>query len=151
MSSDSAHSTMPYTSISYEARSRSIPSVDPYEEAARQALEQASPLLPPAHIADADPEEDLKEDPKEDPADYPADGGDDDDESFGDDVDDEDEEEDDDEEEEHLAPVDSSIIPTVDHVPSAEDTKAFETDESAPTPPSPRPRWSRIYVRLLLL
>ncbi|GKB84539.1 hypothetical protein Tco_0956811, partial [Tanacetum coccineum] len=81
MSSDSAHSTVSYTSISSEARSTSISTVDPYEEAALQALKQASPLLPPAHIADADPEKDLKEDPEEDPADYPADGGDDDDES----------------------------------------------------------------------
>ncbi|GKF71510.1 hypothetical protein Tco_0207624, partial [Tanacetum coccineum] len=60
-----------------------------------------------------------------------------------DDVDDEDEEaskdeEDDKEEEEHLALVDSSTIPVVDHVPSAGDTKAFETDESAPTPRSPQ-------------
>ncbi|GJV57902.1 hypothetical protein Tco_1458907 [Tanacetum coccineum] len=55
-----------------------------------------------------------------------------------DDTDDEDEEpfkdKDDDEEEEHLAPVDSSVVPVVDPVPSARDTKAFETDESAPTP-----------------
>nr|GEY96834.1 hypothetical protein [Tanacetum cinerariifolium] len=29
-----------------------------------------------------------------------------------------------------------------------EDTKAFETDESTPTPPSPRPRRAGIYVRL---
>ncbi|GJS28403.1 hypothetical protein Tco_0489023 [Tanacetum coccineum] len=89
MSSNSAHSTVSYTSISSEARSWSIPTVDPYEEATRQALKQASSPLPPAHIDDAYP----KEDPEEYPADYPADGGDDDDESFGDDADDEDEEE----------------------------------------------------------
>ncbi|GJX31729.1 hypothetical protein Tco_0241584 [Tanacetum coccineum] len=63
--------------------------IDPYEEAAQQELEQASPPLSPAHIADTDTEEG----PEEDPADYPADGEDDDDESFGDDVNDEDEEE----------------------------------------------------------
>nr|GEW60587.1 reverse transcriptase domain-containing protein [Tanacetum cinerariifolium] len=131
MSSDSAHSTVSYTPTFFEARSWSIPTVDPYEEATRQALKQASPLLSPAHIADADSEED----PEEDPADHPADeGDDDDDDDFGDDADDEDEEEDDNKEEEHLAPADSSDVLTVDHVPSAEDTKAFETDESAPTP-----------------
>ncbi|GKG64076.1 hypothetical protein Tco_0649326, partial [Tanacetum coccineum] len=72
---------------------------------------------------------------EEEHADYPADGGDGDDEpSDDDDADDDDEEpfEDDDEEEEHLAPTDSSAIPIADPVPSAGDTEAFETDESAP-------------------
>ncbi|GJV83985.1 hypothetical protein Tco_1523883 [Tanacetum coccineum] len=46
--------------------------------------------------------------------------------------------EDDDEEEEHLAPADSSVVPVVDPVPSAGDTEAFQTDESAPTPRSPQ-------------
>ncbi|GJT86241.1 hypothetical protein Tco_1067958 [Tanacetum coccineum] len=89
--------------------------------------DDASPVaLSPGYIDDSDQEED----PEEDPADYPADGGDDaDDESSDDD--------DDDEEEEHLAPADSTTIPTVDPVPSAEDTEAFETDESAATPPPP--------------
>ncbi|GKE97137.1 hypothetical protein Tco_1581992, partial [Tanacetum coccineum] len=183
MSSDSAHSTVSYTSISSKARSWSIPTVDPYEEAARQALEQASPPLSPAYvheqvypeylapsdddisikyqplpadasptalspgyIADADPKEDPDEDLEEDPADYLVDGGDEEkeeEESSGDDTDDEDEdeaseEEDDDEDEvEHLAPADSTAIPIDDPVPSAEETKPFEIDESAPTPPPP--------------
>ncbi|GJY18931.1 putative reverse transcriptase domain-containing protein [Tanacetum coccineum] len=153
MSSDSAHSTVSYTSISSEARLWSIITMDPYKEAVRQALEQASPPLSLAHIADADPEEDPEEDPKKDPADHTADGGDD-DEPSEDDVDGEDEEEaseeedDDKEEEEHLAPPDSSTIPTVDLVSSAEDTKAFEADESAPTPPPPRYCRAGICVRL---
>ncbi|GKC93110.1 hypothetical protein Tco_1158552, partial [Tanacetum coccineum] len=94
--------------------------------------------LSPGYIADSDPEEE-EEDPEEDPADYLADGGDedDDDESSGDDNDDDDVEED--EEEEHLAPANSSVVPIVNHIPSAEDTKAFETDESAPTPPASPP------------
>ncbi|GKD89034.1 hypothetical protein Tco_1364541, partial [Tanacetum coccineum] len=106
-----------------------------------------------AHIADADLEEDPEEDPEKDPADHTADGGDD-DEPFKDDVDGEDEEEaseeedDDDEEEEHLAPADSSTIPTIDPVPSAEDTEAFEANESAPTPPPPRSCRAGISVRL---
>ncbi|GJZ48990.1 hypothetical protein Tco_0603180, partial [Tanacetum coccineum] len=110
--------------------------------------DDASPTsLSPGYVADSDPEEDPKEDPEEDHADYPADGGDGDDEPSDDDDDDDDdddedeeafEDEDDDEEEEHLAPVDSSVVPVVDPVPSAEDTEAFETDESAPTPPSSR-------------
>ncbi|GJY24727.1 hypothetical protein Tco_0398385 [Tanacetum coccineum] len=91
------------------------------------------------YVADSDLDEDPEEDPEEDYADYPADEGDgddepsDDDDDDDDDADDEDEEpfedEDDDEEEEHLALADSSIIPVVDPVPSAGDTKAFETDE----------------------
>ncbi|GKE78316.1 hypothetical protein Tco_1544436, partial [Tanacetum coccineum] len=89
--------------------------------------------LSPCYVADSDP----NEDPEEDHADYPADGGDDDD-----DTDDEDEEpfedDDDDEEEEHLALADSSAVPVFDPVPSAGDTKVFETDESAPTPRSPQ-------------
>ncbi|GKD02251.1 hypothetical protein Tco_1177225 [Tanacetum coccineum] len=118
----------------------------------------ASPTaLSPGYVVDFDPDEDLEEDPEEDHADYPADGRDGDDEPSDDDDDDDDTndededpigDEDDDEEEEHLAPVDSSAIPVVDHVPSAGDTEAFETDEAAPTPvPSPRRHTNRMSVR----
>ncbi|GJQ91266.1 putative reverse transcriptase domain-containing protein [Tanacetum coccineum] len=111
------------------------------------------------YIADSDPKEDPEEDPEDDPevhpADYPADGGDKEEEkeSSRDDADEEDEEEafeeedDDEEEEDHLAPVDSSVIPIDDPVPSAEETEHFETNESAPTPPSHRLREARISVR----
>ncbi|GJU44194.1 putative reverse transcriptase domain-containing protein [Tanacetum coccineum] len=118
----------------------------------------ASPTaLSPGYVADSDPNEDLEEDPKEDHADYPADGGDDDDEPSDDDDDDDDtddedeepfEDEEDDEEEEHLAPADSSAIPVVDPFPSARDTEAFETDESAPTPRSPQIRIPFAQTRL---
>ncbi|GKG53726.1 hypothetical protein Tco_0555126, partial [Tanacetum coccineum] len=93
----------------------------------------------PGYITDFNPEEDPKEDPEEDPVDYHADGGDDaDDESSDDDDDDDDEEEEEeDEDAENLALIDSSVVPTVDPVPSAEDTKSFKTDEFTPTPPSP--------------
>ncbi|GJT03496.1 hypothetical protein Tco_0824665, partial [Tanacetum coccineum] len=85
---------------------------------------------------------------KEDHAGYPTDGGDDDDEPSDDNDDDDDNndedeepfEDKDDDEEEHLALADSSVVPVVDPVPSAGDTEAFETDESAPTPRSPRIR-----------
>ncbi|GJX24749.1 putative reverse transcriptase domain-containing protein [Tanacetum coccineum] len=60
-------------------------------------------------------------DPEMDPADYAVD---------------EDEESSDDEEDEHLAPSDSAL-PVPDSVPSTEETKPFETDESTATPPSP--------------
>ncbi|GKG50997.1 hypothetical protein Tco_0539121, partial [Tanacetum coccineum] len=96
--------------------------------------------LSPGYIADSDLEEDPEEDPKEDPAEDPVDGGDDDDDESSDDDDDDDDEEheaskdDDNEEEKHLAPTDSSAVPVDDPVPSAEDTEAFEIDESAPTP-----------------
>ncbi|GJX47753.1 hypothetical protein Tco_0272943 [Tanacetum coccineum] len=79
-----------------------------------------------------------------DPEEDPADGGDDDDDE---EEEEEESSEDEEEEEEHLAPADSTTLPAIDLVPSAEDTKAFETDESAPTPPSPRLRRARISVR----
>nr|GEW21442.1 hypothetical protein [Tanacetum cinerariifolium] len=87
--------------------------------------------LSPSYIADLDPLEDQEEDPedgpKEDPADYPIDGGDkEEEESSRDDADDEDEEK---------------------AFEETKDTEAFETDESAPTPPSPRLRMARISVR----
>ncbi|GKF60506.1 hypothetical protein Tco_0177292, partial [Tanacetum coccineum] len=116
----------------------------------------ASPTaLSPGYVADSDPDEDPEEDPEEDHADYPADGGDGDDEPSDDDDDDTDDEEeepyedeDDDEEEEHLALADSSAIPVVNPVPSARDTEAFETDESAPIPKSPQIRVPFAQTRL---
>ncbi|GKA11569.1 hypothetical protein Tco_0691115 [Tanacetum coccineum] len=67
----------------------------------------ASPTaLSPGYIADSDPEED-----EEDPADHPADGGDNDDNESSDD--------------------DDMIMS-----PQAEDIEAFETNESASTPPT---------------
>ncbi|GJR77907.1 hypothetical protein Tco_0090272 [Tanacetum coccineum] len=122
----------------------------------------ASPIaLSPGYVADSYP----GEDPEEDHADYPADRGDNDDEPSDDDDDDDDtnaedeepfeDKDGDNEEEEHLALADSSVIPIVDAVPSARDTEAFETDETAPThaeverllalpipPPSPLSPWS---------
>ncbi|GJY48081.1 hypothetical protein Tco_0438037 [Tanacetum coccineum] len=97
--------------------------------------------LSPSYVPDSDPGEDSKEEH----ADYPTDGGDGDDEPSDDDDDDDDDEEEepfedkgeDEEEEEHLAPADPSATPIADPVPSAGDTEAFETDESAPTPRSP--------------
>ncbi|GKE59540.1 hypothetical protein Tco_1498725 [Tanacetum coccineum] len=98
-----------------------------------------SPGYVPESDPKEDPEEDDDEDPEEDPADYPADRG--------DNGDDEDESSDDDEdhnvdikgdgEEEHPTPADSTVValPVVDHAPSAEETKPFETDESTATPP----------------
>ncbi|GJX38401.1 retrovirus-related pol polyprotein from transposon TNT 1-94 [Tanacetum coccineum] len=124
----------------------------PFED---QSLpDDASPTaLSPGYVADSDPEEDPEEDPKEDPADR---GDDADDESSNDDDDDDNDDEeqeaseddDDEEEEEHPALADSSVVPVDVPVPSTEDTKAFEIDESAPTPvPSPRRRMARISVR----
>ncbi|GJU17280.1 hypothetical protein Tco_1145246 [Tanacetum coccineum] len=82
------------------------------------------------------------EDPEEDHIDDLTNGDDGDDEPSDDDeTDDEDEDPtEDEEEEEHIAPADPSAVPVVDPVPSAGDTKAFETDEYAPTPRSPQTR-----------
>ncbi|GJX78071.1 hypothetical protein Tco_0324882 [Tanacetum coccineum] len=107
------------------------------------------------YVSDSDPEEDPEEDFEEEHTDYPADGGDGDDEPSDDDTDDDDADdddeepfEDDEEEEEHLAPADSPVIPVVDPVPSAGDTEAFETDESAPTPRPPQIRIPFAQTRL---
>ncbi|GJY70105.1 reverse transcriptase domain-containing protein [Tanacetum coccineum] len=108
--------------------------------------DDASPTsLSPGYITDSDPEEDPEEDHEEDP--ITGLYNDDDESSDDDDDDDDDEEEeeeqeaskdDDDKEEAHSALIDSSAISVDYPVPSAEDTEAFETDESAPTPiPSP--------------
>ncbi|GKD06393.1 hypothetical protein Tco_1181367 [Tanacetum coccineum] len=76
-----------------------------------------------------DGEEDDDADPKDDPSEEHKPEDDDDD----DDIDDADEEPTkDEEEEEYLALADSFVVPVVDPVPSAKDTKIFETDESAP-------------------
>ncbi|GKC66716.1 hypothetical protein Tco_1099314, partial [Tanacetum coccineum] len=87
------------------------------------------------YVTDSDPDED----------DEPSDDDD-------DDTDDEDEkpfkDEDDDEEEDHLAPAYSSVVPIFDPLPSAGDTKAFETDESAPTPRSPQTKVPFAQTRL---
>ncbi|GKF03686.1 hypothetical protein Tco_0030609, partial [Tanacetum coccineum] len=88
--------------------------------------------LSPGYVADSDPsEEDLEENPTE----YPADRGNDDDEE-----EEEEEASKKHEEEEHLAPIESTTLLAIDPVPSVKDTKAFETDESAPAPPVPSPR-----------
>ncbi|GKF21256.1 hypothetical protein Tco_0069894, partial [Tanacetum coccineum] len=51
-------------------------------------------------------------------------------------------------EEEHLASADSTTLRVVDPVSLAEDTEAFKTEESAPTPPrSPRLHRVGISVR----
>ncbi|GKB13594.1 hypothetical protein Tco_0847517, partial [Tanacetum coccineum] len=152
--SDSEHFTVTYTSVSIPVEDDSdmgSPGVDgppsPDYVLGPEELEQAPPspiYLPyvpepvyPEYIppeddvfpAEEDPEEDDEEDPKEDPADYPADRRDDDD----------DDDDDDEEEEDHLAPADYTVValPTVNHVPSKEETEPFETDECTVTPPSP--------------
>ncbi|GJQ92998.1 hypothetical protein Tco_0004137 [Tanacetum coccineum] len=83
-----------------------------------------------------DGEEDDEKDPEEDPSEEHEPEDEDDDDGTND----VDEEPTEDEEEEHLAPTDSSVVPVVDHAPSARDTEAFKTDESAPTPRSPQTR-----------
>nr|GEU39759.1 hypothetical protein [Tanacetum cinerariifolium] len=86
----------------------------------------------PGYIDESDPDKDPEDDPEEDPADYLAERGD----------------EGDEEEDEYLAYADSTAVtlPAVDHAPSAEETKPFENDESAATPP-PHPAY-RITARM---
>nr|GFD17359.1 hypothetical protein [Tanacetum cinerariifolium] len=49
---DSGYSMVLYTSISSPKRSWDIPDMDPYEEAALQAIEQVAPPLSPAYLPD---------------------------------------------------------------------------------------------------
>ncbi|GKD22026.1 putative reverse transcriptase domain-containing protein, partial [Tanacetum coccineum] len=124
---------------------------DPYEDEVFPTEEQplpaaASPIAKSLdYVSVSNPEADLEEDdednPEEDPVNYHANGGDDsddEDESSEDDEDDDEvdiEADDDEEEEEHPAPADSAVValPAADQAPSEEETKSFETDESAAT------------------
>ncbi|GKC82940.1 hypothetical protein Tco_1138657, partial [Tanacetum coccineum] len=94
----------------------------------------ASPTaLSPGYIVDSNP----KDESKDGPTNYPADGGDDDDDSSRDHTNEEEESSEKvEEEEKHLASTESTAISlAVGHVPSAEETEPFETDESTATPP----------------
>ncbi|GJR04364.1 hypothetical protein Tco_0527348 [Tanacetum coccineum] len=137
------------------------PEFMPLEDKVLLAEEQPLPtaLSPtadsPGYVPESDPEEDPEEDddeePKEDRADYPADGGDDGDDEDESSDDDEDGNDVDIEEDEHLALADSTTVDflAVDHALSSEETKSFETDESAATPP-PHPAYrvtARISIR----
>nr|GEU56013.1 putative reverse transcriptase domain-containing protein [Tanacetum cinerariifolium] len=64
--------------------------------------------------------------------------------SYNNDDDDEEEEEEEDKVEEHIALADSTTLPAIDPVPSAEETEPFETDESSATPPPPRSPQTRV-------
>ncbi|GKF93525.1 hypothetical protein Tco_0283225, partial [Tanacetum coccineum] len=126
-----------------------VPSEDEAPMEDQPLLVDASPIaLSLGYVADSNPEEDLEEDSEEDHANYPTNGRDDDDEPSDDDDDDgigDEDDKDDEEEEEYLTPADSSAVPITDPVPSAEDTKALETNEAAPTPvPSPRRHTARM-------
>nr|GEY08884.1 reverse transcriptase domain-containing protein [Tanacetum cinerariifolium] len=86
------------------------------------------------YIAESNTKEDPKDESEDGLTDYSADEGDSDDD---DDYSDEEEEE----EEGHLALADPVVAPTVDHVPSSEETEPFDTDKSATTsPPTPAGR-----------
>ncbi|GJT06107.1 hypothetical protein Tco_0840569 [Tanacetum coccineum] len=139
------------------------PKYMPQEDEVFPAKEQPLPAAssPTAqsldYVPESDHKEDLEEDDnedyKEDPVDYPADegyDGDDKDESSGDDEDDDVdiEADDDDEEEEHPTPADSTAValPGADQALFVEETKLFETDESAATPP-PHPAY-RVTARI---
>ncbi|GKF45579.1 hypothetical protein Tco_0135381, partial [Tanacetum coccineum] len=139
-----------------------VPTDDDIQVEDQPYPDDASPTAEsPGHIADSksmeedsidypdkpeDENEDPEKDPEEDHIDDPADREDGDDEPSNDDNDDDDTDDEDkeptedEEDEEHLAPADPSAVPVVDHVPSAGDIEAFETDESAPTPRSPQTR-----------
>ncbi|GJW92166.1 hypothetical protein Tco_0169719 [Tanacetum coccineum] len=131
------------------------PKYMPQEDEVFPAEEQPLPAAQsPDYVPESDLEADLKEDddenPDEDPVDYPADGDDDENESSEDDEDDDvdikaDEDE---EEDEHPTPTDFVVValPVADQASSAEETKLFETDESATTPP-PHPAY-RVTARI---
>ncbi|GKD71981.1 hypothetical protein Tco_1326071, partial [Tanacetum coccineum] len=150
--SDSEHSIVSYTSISSDSDPSAwgiplmdadkVSEMDPYKEVAQQGhVAPPSPAYVPNPIElehhvpvyVSEPVEDPEEDLEEDPIDYAADADDDEDEdeveeSF---------EDDDEEEEDHLAHAVSIVVASlaVDPIPSTEETKPFETDESAAIPP----------------
>ncbi|GJS51209.1 reverse transcriptase domain-containing protein [Tanacetum coccineum] len=133
------------------------PSDDDIQVEDQPYADDASPTAEsPGYIADSDSmeddtdadfidypnePEDGEKDDDEDPEEDPREEHEPEDENDDDDTGDEDEEPPkDEEEEEHPTSADSSTVPIVDPVPSTGDTKAFETDESAPTPRSPQTR-----------
>ncbi|GJU21237.1 hypothetical protein Tco_1154579 [Tanacetum coccineum] len=121
------------------------PSDDDIQVEDQPYADDASPTAEsPGYIADSDS---MEEDTNKDSIDYPdkpEDGEEDDDEIPRRIL----EPTEDDEEEEHIAPVDFFTLPVVDPVPSAGDTEAFKTDESALTPGSPQTRVSFSQTRL---
>nr|GFB21165.1 hypothetical protein [Tanacetum cinerariifolium] len=100
----------------------------------------ASPtILSRGYVIDSN----LEEDHEEDLVDCSINRGDDEEEESSEDDNDDGEEEEeifeeDKDEKEHPAPVHSAALHVIDPVPSAEESKQFETDESAATPPPPR-------------
>nr|GEZ11012.1 hypothetical protein [Tanacetum cinerariifolium] len=100
-----------------------VPSNDDRQVEDQPYVDDASPIAEsPGHIADLDSME-------EDSIDYPNE------------PEDNDEDPKEDPEEDHTDyPADGGDVPVVDPVPSARDTKAIETDESAHTPRSPQTR-----------
>ncbi|GJY06822.1 hypothetical protein Tco_0373876, partial [Tanacetum coccineum] len=133
--SDSEHSTVSYTSISSDSEPSAWGILLMDVVRAHVPVYVIEPVYPEYLVPSDDdiPVEDPEEEPEEDPIDYVADADDDEEEE------EESSEDDDDEEEEHLAPAYSTVIASlvVDHVPFAEETKPFGTDESAATPPPP--------------
>ncbi|GJW58181.1 hypothetical protein Tco_0104912 [Tanacetum coccineum] len=150
MSSSSSHATVTYTFVStdndllpwgFHLMEADEPEAPPSHVPAPAYLEYLAPSddevpledqpLPadasptvdsPGYIADSEPiKDDFEEDPKMDHVDYVAD------------EEEEESSDDDEEEEEHLASADSALL-VPDFVPSSEETKPFETDESAATP-----------------
>ncbi|GJU71181.1 hypothetical protein Tco_1262586 [Tanacetum coccineum] len=145
--SDSEDSTVTYTEV---PKDEVLPAEEqPLPDAASPTADSSGYV--PESDPEEDPEEDDEEDPEEDPADYlvdVGDDGDDEDESSDDDEDDDVDIEGDEEEEEHPAPADSTSVAllAVDHAPSAEETKPFETDKFGATPP-PHPAY-RVTARM---
>ncbi|GKB93033.1 hypothetical protein Tco_0979170 [Tanacetum coccineum] len=115
--SDSEHSTVTYTSVSFP-------------------VEDDSDIGSPGYVPESNPEEESEkddEDPEEDPADYPADG---------DDDDDEDKDGDEEEEEEHPASADS--VPPVHRMTARisirdEPSVSLPPREKIPSPPPNSP------------
>ncbi|GJS37010.1 hypothetical protein Tco_0535392 [Tanacetum coccineum] len=104
------------------------PSDDDIQVEDQPYVDDASPTAEsPGYIADSDS---MEEDTDEDSIDYPDEEHEPEDDDSDDDIDDR----------RSTSSGCSSIVPVVDPVPSARDTEAFETDESAPTPRSPQTR-----------
>ncbi|GKE68735.1 hypothetical protein Tco_1526807 [Tanacetum coccineum] len=135
-------STVTYTSISFDSDLppwgfHLISDAEPYSlKATSQSQEQAPPspdYVPgpeyPEYLAPSDDDIPVEDQPlPTDASPIALSPGYEEEEAFDNDVEEE--------EEEHLAPT-NSTLPAIDSVPSVKETKPFETDESAATPPPP--------------
>nr|GEX44062.1 hypothetical protein [Tanacetum cinerariifolium] len=132
---DSGHSTVSYTSISSPGRSWDIPDVNPYKEAALQAIEHVAPPLSPTYLPNLIKlDEHVPSPEEEENVDYAN-------EPKEEDPEKEDPKEEDPEEESN-----DNVASKKKPSEGSDDTESSEEDETAVTPPPSRLRGARISI-----